>query len=177
MYITIWGLTLLGVISRLIPHPPNLTAMTAITLFASARVKNRWAIFTPILALVLSNLFLALMSRNLSYLFYFSQIYVAFAYLVIFFLGLTLRKRKEWLSIAVIAFWSSLIFFLITNLGVWLEPNSFYPKTTTGLLECYLAGLPFLRNALVGDVALSLLIFKLAEIKVVFLPKLLKRIT
>jgi hypothetical protein len=177
MYINLLSLTLLGIISRLIPHPPNLTAMTAITLFAAARIKSRWAIFVPIGSLFVSNLFLAIITRNISYIFYFSQIYVAFAYLVIFFLGLTLRKRKEWFPIAIIALWSSIIFFLITNLGVWLEPNSFYPKTISGLISCYIAGLPFLRNALLGDVLFSLLVFKLAEIKLAFLPKILKRIT
>ena len=43
---------------------------------------------------------------------------------------------------------SSLSFFIITNFGVWLMH---YPKSLTGLLECYTLAIPFFRNSLIGD--------------------------
>ena len=34
-----------------------------------------------------------------------------------------------------------------------------YPKTMEGLVACYVAGLPFFRNALVGDIGYAALLF------------------
>ena len=46
---------------------------------------------------------------------------------------------------------ASLIFFVITNFAVWLVWD-FYPKTFDGLILCYAAGLPFLRNTLMSTI-------------------------
>ena len=53
-----------------------------------------------------------------------------------------------------LALGSCLIFFLVTNFGVWLG-SGFYPKTTEGLIACYVAALPFFGNTLVSTVAFS----------------------
>ncbi len=44
---------------------------------------------------------------------------------------------------------ASLLFFLVSNFGVWL---SWYPHTASGFLECYLLALPFYKNTLIGDI-------------------------
>lgn len=43
---------------------------------------------------------------------------------------------------------ASLLFFLVSNLGVWLY---WYPRSITGLISCYLLAVPFYRNTLIGD--------------------------
>ena len=53
---------------------------------------------------------------------------------------------------------SSLIFFAVTNGAAWLM-MSIYPKTLAGLGQCYVAGIPFLRNPLIGDLMFSMLLF------------------
>lgn len=45
---------------------------------------------------------------------------------------------------------SSVLFFVLTNLGVWAT-SGLYPRTRIGLVTCYTAALPFFRNALAGD--------------------------
>jgi len=44
----------------------------------------------------------------------------------------------------------STLFFIITNLGVWMN-SSMYEKNIHGLLKAYGMGLPFFRNTLIGD--------------------------
>jgi hypothetical protein len=45
---------------------------------------------------------------------------------------------------------SAMVFFLVTNFGVWACLDSF-PKNVGGLVQCYAAGVPLLRNGLLGD--------------------------
>jgi len=44
---------------------------------------------------------------------------------------------------------ASLLFFLISNFGVWLN---WYPNTSAGLVQCYVLALPFYWRTLIGDV-------------------------
>ena len=51
-------------------------------------------------------------------------------------------------------------FFLITNLGMWaMGTMSIYPKTFAGLLACYVAGIPYFGNTLLGDSFYAALLF------------------
>lgn len=45
---------------------------------------------------------------------------------------------------------SSLFFFLYTNFGWWVMSNM-YPRTLDGLIQCYIMGLPFFKNNLIGN--------------------------
>lgn len=57
---------------------------------------------------------------------------------------------------AVVALLSSACFFLISNFGAWLDPMMQYEKSPMGLLNCYIAGLPFWRSSLTSDVIFSI---------------------
>ena len=75
-------------------------------------------------------------------------VYLSFALIVC--IGLWLQKHRTAPFIAGVALFSSLLFFVTTNFGVWaFEP--LYPKTLTGLLACYTAAIPFFQNTLGGD--------------------------
>ena len=50
------------------------------------------------------------------------------------------------------------LFFVLTNFGVWGIDN-LCPKTTAGLVDCYVAAIPFFRNMLLGDLLYSALLF------------------
>jgi len=50
------------------------------------------------------------------------------------------------------------LFFVLTNFGVWAL-GALYPKTLTGLTECYVVAIPFFRNALLSDLFYSALLF------------------
>ena len=47
---------------------------------------------------------------------------------------------------------SSVIFFVVTNFGVWLIG---YPNTVEGFITCYVAALPFFGWTIAGDLFYS----------------------
>ena len=55
--ILILSLLIIGIIGRVIPHPPNVTPMIAIALLASHAFKNKWiAILIPLIGMWISDL-------------------------------------------------------------------------------------------------------------------------
>lgn len=137
------GLILLAVVSRLIPHPPNFAPITGIALFAAAKLSNRvWALFLPLVCLFLSDLFLGISLINLF-------VYASFAIISLLGMG-----RKQ-LNLGV-TFASSIVFFVVSNLGVWVL---YYPKTLAGLFSCFTLAIPFYTNTLLGDLFYTAVLF------------------
>ena len=126
---------LAAVLTRLVPHLPNFTPVTAIALFGGLYISNKILAYAlPLTIMFISDIFLGFSSITLF-------VYVGF--MLVTLIG-TLRKKPNILTI----FMGSLSFFIVTNFGVWLLG---YPKTWTGLVECYTLALPFFRNSLLGD--------------------------
>lgn len=124
-----------AVMFRLMPHFPNVTPITAMALFSGVYLTNKkLAFIIPILAMFISDLFLGFSSITL---------FVYAAFILVSYIGLSSKK----VSIKTILL-SSIGFFIITNFGVWLFG---YPKTLSGLMECYTLAIPFFRNSLIGD--------------------------
>jgi hypothetical protein len=67
-------------------------------------------------------------------------------------------QRFSILRVGVAAILASLLFFIITNFGAWLH-HDMYPQNIVGLLQSYIAGLPFLRNSLIANLIFSYLVF------------------
>ena len=65
---------------------------------------------------------------------------------------------------AAIALIASACFFLLSNFGAWLDPLMQYEKSPAGLLQCYIAGLPFWRATLVSDVLFAIGFWAFAEL-------------
>ncbi len=53
---------------------------------------------------------------------------------------------------------SSILFFLVTNLGVWLWFGTYGPGFD-GLWHCYVAAIPFFRYTLAGDMFFATVLF------------------
>jgi hypothetical protein len=136
--------------SRLIPHPPNLTSVTAVALFGGAYFADkRLAFLVPLAALFISDLILGFYSHI-------EFVYVSFALIVCIGLWLQTRRSAFYIAGAVLA--SSVLFFLLTNFGVWAF-DSMYPKTLEGLIACYVAAIPFFQNSLQGDLFFTAVLF------------------
>ncbi|MGH6889988.1 MAG: DUF6580 family putative transport protein [Rhizomicrobium sp.] len=136
--------------SRLLPHPPNMTSVTAIALFGGAMLADwRLAFLVPLAAMFAGDLVLGFHSQMFS-------VYGSFALIVC--MGLWLQRRRTPARIAGAAVAASLVFFAITNFGVWAL-DAMYPHTPAGLVACYTAALPFLRNTLAGDLLYTLVLF------------------
>ena len=54
-------------------------------------------------------------------------------------------------------FLSSIIFFILTNLGVWYLG---YPKNIEGFIACFTLALPFFVNTILGDLFYSFILFR-----------------
>lgn len=103
--------------------------------------------------------------------FYHGQTWVYLAFMVYPILGYLSRDRlKQQLLFLPLA---SFLFFLLSNFGVWLN---WYPKTTSGLIQCYLLALPFYSRTLIGDLlfAYGYLIIKQIKIKQLTLSRSFK---
>src|SRR4029079_8764176 len=83
-------------------------------------------------------------------------VYASVALIVV--LGWLVLGRVSSLRVGAAAIASSVLFFVITNFGVWLF-TGFYPLTMAGLATCYIAAIPFFQNTVVGDLFYSVLLF------------------
>jgi hypothetical protein len=145
------GLILLGTMSRLLPHPPNFTAINAIALFGIYSLGSLGAsIFTVFSALLLTDLVFG---------FHSSMIFVYLSYGLNVLLGYWLKSKMSLIRTTFLLMLSSLLFFIITNFGVWLH-TSLYPKTVAGLELCYLAAIPFHANNLIASLLYGGMLFK-----------------
>jgi hypothetical protein len=147
---TLIAMVLAAAATRLIPHPWNLTSVAAVALFGGAYFQDRRLAFAvPLGALFVSDLVLGLYHGMW-------VVYLSFALIV--GVGLWLRSRRQPLMIAGAALASSLLFFVVTNFGVWAS-GQLYPRSLAGLIACYTAALPFFRNTLEGDLVYTLILF------------------
>ena len=135
---------------RLVSHPPNLTPIGAMALFSGAYLGRRWLAFAaPLGAMLLSDLMLGFHSSMLF-------VYVAVALIVL--VGWAVRARIAPLTVLGGALAGSVVFFALTNYGVWLL-SGMYPLDLTGLAASYVAAIPFFQNTLTGDLLFSALLF------------------
>src|ERR1044071_8226968 len=131
---------------RPVPHPPNFTPMGALALFSAAYLGRRPIAFAaPLGALLLSDLVLG---------FYHGVVTVYASVALIVVLGWVVLSRVSPRRVGAAAIASSVLFFVITNFGVWLF-TGFYPLTMAGLATCYIAAIPFFQNTVVGDLFYS----------------------
>ena len=144
------GLIALAAASRLLPHPPDFTPLAALALFGGAYFSDRRLAFAvPLVALLLTDLLLGLHDTM-------PFVYLGFVATVL--IGFALRGRVRVLPVAAAAVLSSVLFFAITNFGVWMVGN-LYPHDATGLLTAYVAAIPFFQNSLLGDFLYAGLLF------------------
>lgn len=145
----IFGLILLGVVSRLVPHPWNTTPLMAISIFAGTYLSKRWGILLPLITVIASDAILGWHST------------MAFSWLAFTLTGMLawwIRPNPSAGRIFAASIAGSLIFFFVTNFGVWAV-GGLYAHTQQGLQACFIAGIPFYRNTLVGDLVFTAVFF------------------
>ncbi len=116
------------------------------------------AFAVPLAAMFLSDVAIGLVGGDLSLGMHrlIPLVYGSFA--VIVCVGFRLRRRRKVLPIAGATLLSSVLFFAVTNLGVWAL-GSWYAKTWDGLVACFVAAVPFFRNTLLGDAVYVAVLF------------------
>ena len=159
----------LAALSRFIPHPPNFTPLGAIALFGVAYfAKKHWAFLIPLVAWWASDVAL----NNLVYAKQYPEYYQGFSWAghplgyiclaIIVLIGWLLLKKVTVLRVVGAATFAAVIFFLVTNFASMLT-QPIYTKDFNGLLQSYIAGLPFFRNTLAGNLIYSAVLFGVYE--------------
>jgi hypothetical protein len=152
---------LLAVCSRLLPHPPNFAPITALALFGAVYLGGRYAFIVPLAALLISDLIIGL---------YAEMVWVYGSFLIIGLIGLWLRNHRSVTSAIGATVGGSVLFFLLTNFGVWLVGHGTYAASMSGLLTCYTAAIPFFRNTLTGDLFYVTAMFGVYELGRRYVP-------
>lgn len=147
------GLILLCFSFRLESPWPNFSPLLAVALFSGFWFRSstlRWGL--PFLVLIATDLFLG---------FHETMPYVYGAFAIGVFLGQSMGSSIKLNPLAGRVAAGSVLFYLITNFGVWAH-SGIYPQSFEGLLACYVAALPFFKNSIAGDVFFSGALFGLA---------------
>ena len=151
-------LTVLAALLRLAPHPPNFAPVGSVALFGGARLRGWQAYAVPLLAMLITDPILSRMAGYSAYSWATPIIYACFLINVALGRAFLSRSNNAW-RIASVVVAGSVQFYLITNLFEWWGGISQYPHTVNGLVECYLAALPFFGRTLVADLFYSALLF------------------
>ena len=145
------SLILILLFARLIPHPPNFTPIIAAAIVSGYFFKNiNLSLLTLLIAMLISDLFIG---------FYENVIFVYASLLLITFAFHKINKKINFKNLFIYGFAGSIVFFVISNFGVWAlgSPGVYdvaYDRNLSGLIECYILAIPFF-----GNTFLSTLIF------------------
>ena len=139
------GIFLALAASRFIPHPPNFTSLIALSFYVPALFGTRF-IPAVILSFALTDLIIG---------FHSAMIFTWGSVLLIGFLttyfsrGITKRISGALLG--------ALVFFIVTNFGVWII-SGYYEISLAGLINCYILAIPFFHNSILATIFFSILI-------------------
>ena len=157
---------LMAVVMRFLPHPANIAPIAAMALFGGAYLNKKYAVVLPLLAMLISDLFLG---------FHKTMLFVYGSFLIASIIGINLKNKVKIKPVLGASLLSSVVFYVVTNFGVWLT-SGMYEMTFLGLIKCYVLAIPFFRNTIAGDLFYTVMMFggyeivlrlnKKAEIKV-----------
>lgn len=157
---------ILGLLARFIPHPANFAPIAAIALFSARYLPKKFAFILPLSIMLISDLFLGFYGLEMAF--------VYGSFIIAGVIGLIGRNQKVSSFIPFASFSSSVIFFLITNFGVWLT-TTMYAKNLIGLSSCFISALPFFRNTLLSDLFYTTIFVGAYEIAFILGKKILSR--
>lgn len=139
-------LIIIGGLSRLVPHPANMTAVGALAVFSGSRYGKAKGLLVTVGAMIIGDVVFG----------FHLVMWATYGSLAcsVLLAGIFLRKSSV-ARVAGVTLASSVIFYLVTNFAVWVIPGSMYPKTLAGLIDSYIMAIPFFRNSLIGDLFYS----------------------
>jgi len=129
---------------RLIPHPPNFTPVIALSFYLPI-IFGLWSLPFCILGFAITDYFIGFHSL------------LIWTWGGLLLVGLISKLSKNLTDRLTLAFLSSLIFFTVSNFGVWLT-GSFYEHSIQGLITCYIMAIPFFTNSLLSTMIFAIFI-------------------
>lgn len=150
----------IATIGRLVLHPPGATPLTSLCVLIGRQFNMKISCLMILVSLFLSDMILAPIQGHA--IFGWWSIFTYSGFLMITLCSVHfIRANTSFLNVFIFTGFSSIFFWVWTNFGTWLT-TSIYPHNLHGFIICYLAAIPFLRNALLGDLiwvsALSMLL-------------------
>jgi len=157
------GLITLAIITRLpnhflLGHVANFASINAIALFSGASFRKRDALCVTLMSILLSDCVVNYKLFATWSPFYLGWYWQYSSYALIALLGVLLKHRKNPIYLLLTSLSASMLFFVISNLGVWLS-TTMYPMTAHGLLTCYIAAMPFFKQTVISDVLFAFMLF------------------
>ena len=152
---------LIAVLIRLFPHAPNFAPIAAMALLGGTYLNKKYSLFIVFGTLIVSDYLLLYINPFSAELFNFSRVYspnnlihsttlfVYASFLITAIMGIWLKGHKSFKNVLTAALSSSILFFLVTNFGVWVQGA--YARDITGLFESYVMGIPFFKYTVLGD--------------------------
>jgi len=150
-----------GTLMRLVPHMPNFAPVAAIAIFGGLYLNKKYALLIPIVIMLISDYFLG---------FHDTMLFVYASILIAGLLGMWAKREKSFSRLLMITLLSSVLFFVITNAGVWLM-GDIYPKNGGGLIEAFVMAIPFFRNTIMGDLLYTMTFILMYEFMKYFLQR------
>ena len=147
-------------LSRLIPHPPNFTPIISAAILSSFFFKNvNLSISVILISMFVSDLLIGFHN------------YIFFTYIPLVVIAIIFKEKiLKYNNILVYSVTGAIIFYLISNFGVWFLGKT-YDKNIYGLISCYIAGLPFLKNSLISTIFYTYLTFSIFKFYKIYLIK------
>ena len=141
--------------ARFLPLPYSFAPVTAALLYFGAH-RPRREMWIPVAALAAAGLYL---SHSVYGYAFSADLLVTWAwYAGMVLLGGWLAQKTTALRVGAASLAGSVSFFVISNFAVWAVWNM-YSKNFGGLMACYVAALPFFRNAVVSDLFFAAVFF------------------
>lgn len=152
--LVVFTFIVIAALTRMLPHPPNFAPIAAMALFAGVYMKDRkLAFLLPVVAMLVSDFGLQLMYwtgfRSFEG-FHSGMVWVYGALALITVIGYLMKGRVNVGKLTMGGLAGSILFFAITNFGVWAT-GALYPATMDGLVASYVAAIPFFHYTLLGD--------------------------
>ena len=130
--------------SRFIPHPPNFTSLLALSFYIPAVFGIRY-IPVVVFALLFTDLIIGFHST------------MVFTSGSIVLIGLISKYFNKSIIFRISgALTGALLFFIITNFGVWISGS--YGYNLNGLITCYFLALPFFGYSILSTLVFSVII-------------------
>ena len=139
------GIFVVLAVSRFVPHPPNFTTLVALSFYVPAVLGLK---FIPVLM----------------FAFFITDIYFGFHSTLFFTWGsvLIIGLVSKFFNKSIIfrisgALIGAIIFYLVSNFGVWIA-SDYYENNINGLIICYYLALPFFGYTLMSTTFYSFII-------------------
>jgi hypothetical protein len=160
---TILILLVIAALTRVFPHPPNFAPIAAMALFGAIRFQRKSsALMFPLAAMLVSDLAIEGAYRlglSQSWGIHRGMWVIYLLMMMIGALGLLFKDKKTGFGkIVGLSLTSSVLFFVLSNLAVWIR-SSVYDKSLQGLLACFTAAVPFFQWTVLGDLCYCGILF------------------